>query len=551
MAEASHQVTRVVSVVAATLIALACGTNLFQYRTRLIHVRQYVYSAWAPQFAKRLNLSWTESNLIGNAANFGMYASGIPIGIWVDARGPRIPVMIGAFALGIGYYPIHKAYENGPGSANLFLLCFYSLLTGVGSCAAFSASLKTSALNWPHHRGSATAFPLAAFGLSAFFFAEVGAVAFPEDTSEFLFLLAIGTFAMVFVSFFFLRVVHDPPSYASLAPQRRTRSNSSRLRSTKPVNGRRLTLRSSPERSRTSIDSTRQHRHAADLGAKDSSVFLDLHEPSDHEGDETSSLVSRSSSSGPGDVYVKSSITDKRLRHVDVRGFQLIRVLEFWQLFSNLALLSGIGLMTINNIGNDAQALWSHYDDSVTQDFIQKRQLMHVSILSLASFAGRLLSGVGSDFIVKVLGKSRQWCAVVASLLFTTAQICAIRIENPHHLWAVSGLTGLGYGVLSRKHSASMGYRKTPIISGNIFNLLYGRIYDHHSTLLPSGGHTCPDGLACYRTAYCVTLAAALLGIVISLWSIHTEHSRTGRGLRLERDGPMGEDIDDEDDGVV
>lgn len=61
-----------------------------------------------------------------------MYGAGIPMGILVDTRGPRLPVMIGAFALGIGYFPMHKAYELGAGSLNVPLLCFFSLLTGVG-----------------------------------------------------------------------------------------------------------------------------------------------------------------------------------------------------------------------------------------------------------------------------------------------------------------------------------------------------------------------------------------------------------------------------------
>ncbi|KAH0556937.1 hypothetical protein GP486_005276 [Trichoglossum hirsutum] len=51
MANGATHVARVVSVVAATIISLSCGTN-------------YVYSAWAPQFAERLRLSSTESNLI-------------------------------------------------------------------------------------------------------------------------------------------------------------------------------------------------------------------------------------------------------------------------------------------------------------------------------------------------------------------------------------------------------------------------------------------------------------------------------------------------------
>lgn len=158
--------------------------------------------------------------------------------------------------------------------------------------------------------------------------------------------------------------------------------------------------------------------------------------------------MSKSSISGPGDIPDSPTTHDAHVPHLDVRGWSLLPTLEFWQLFSNLGLLSGAGLMTINNIGNDAQALWSHYDDSVPASFIQKRQLMHVSILSIASFLGRLLSGVGSDFIVKRLGRSRFWCLVGAGLVFCVAQLCAIRIENPHHLWTVSSLTGLGYGVL-------------------------------------------------------------------------------------------------------
>ena len=41
-----------------------------------------------------------------------------------------------------------------------------------------------------------------------------------------------------------------------------------------------------------------------------------------------------------------------------------------------------------------AKALWKYYDDSAGPDFIQKRQVMHVSTLSILSCTGRLLSGM-------------------------------------------------------------------------------------------------------------------------------------------------------------
>ena len=53
-----------------------------------------------------------------------------------------------------------------------------------------------------------------------------------------------------------------------------------------------------------------------------------------------------------------------------------------------------VALTDSSNIGNDAIALWGHYDDSASPKFVQERQLMHVSILSVLSFVGRLCSGI-------------------------------------------------------------------------------------------------------------------------------------------------------------
>jgi len=217
--EQSHRKTRIISVIAATVIALSSGTN-------------YAYSAWAPQFAERLQLSATQSNLIGNFGNIGMYAMGIPGGILIDARGPRWGVAAGLIALACGYFPLRTAYVNGPGSMGTSTLCFFSLLTGVGSCTAFSAAIKVSATNWPRHRGTATAFPLSAFGLSAFFYTMTSTFAFPNDTAGFLLLLACGTTLMVFVGLIPLQLVKPDAPYEALPTDERpglARKDSNRL----------------------------------------------------------------------------------------------------------------------------------------------------------------------------------------------------------------------------------------------------------------------------------------------------------------------------------
>ncbi|MCJ1309308.1 hypothetical protein MMC25_002967 [Agyrium rufum] len=192
-----------------------------------------------------------------------------------------------------------------------------------------------------------------------------------------------------------------------------------------------------------------------------------------------------------------------------------------------------------------AQALWAHYDDQVDPAWIQRRQLTHVMLLSFMSFSGRLLSGIGSDLIVKKLGMSRFWCLFISSAIFCIAQVCGAKIENPNYLFFVSGTTGLAYGFLFGVYpslvaetfgvhglSQNWGWMTlAPVISGNIFNLLYGRIYDSHSNIDHDGHRQCLQGIRCYRTAYWVTFGASLAGVLVALWSIRWNNWREKNGL--------------------
>lgn len=115
------------------------------------------------------------------------------------------------------------------------LLSFCSFLSGVGSCSAFQAAMKVATLNWPTHRGTATAFPLAAFGLSAFFYTFIAGIAFPGNTSSLLALLSFGTSLVVLAALPFLHVVdhRTGTGYAVLPTNERTRRNSNVLHQTR------------------------------------------------------------------------------------------------------------------------------------------------------------------------------------------------------------------------------------------------------------------------------------------------------------------------------
>ncbi|KAL2794722.1 major facilitator superfamily domain-containing protein [Aspergillus keveii] len=533
MTDSGHKTKRIVSVIAATLVALACGTN-------------YAYSAWAPQFAQQMKLSSTESNLIGAAGNLGMYACGIPMGLLTDNRGPRLTTLIGAVALGLGYFPLHLAYKGGQGSMAVFFLSVFSFLTGFGSCSAFGASIKTAATNFPEHRGTATAFPLAAFGLSAFFWSTTSTILFHGDVGRFLLLLAVGTSLLNFLSVPFMRLMAPNGPYY---PVSRSRSVESRQLRRPKSSDLRSDYGDSDEAGMPS--STTIFSHSA-VHSRNQSTASQSHPPGEvPDFDELSSLVSKTPSRTSREFFhERSASEDDSLSDVDpdshqpdIRGLAMLRKIEFWQLFMTMALLSGIGLMTINNIGNSAKALWEHYDDSASPKFTQQRQVMHVSILSFGNFAGRLSSGIGSDILVKKFNMSRFWCLFLSASVFTLTQLAGASISNPHQLVIVSAFTGIAYGFLFgvfpslTAHtfginglSQNFGVMTlAPVFSGNIFNLLYGSIYDHHSIVDSNGDRDCPDGLACYQGAYYMTFFSGVGGILVCLWSIWRDRRLHGQ----------------------
>ncbi len=204
-----------------------------------------------------------------------------------------------------------------------------------------------AALNWPNHRGTATAFPLSAFGLSAFYFSAISSLAFPDDTAGLLLLLAIATFTMVFVGTFFLRVVPNTPSYSSVfsADERSTSDSSTLLKRTMSGESRHGATGFSHDPGTQSETISYKDGLHSDSGKLDEPYTLEAGI------EEISSLLSKSSESDSGDVPLQNGdggpVINHHSQHVDVRGLDLLSNMKFYQLWLLLGLLTGIGLMTI------------------------------------------------------------------------------------------------------------------------------------------------------------------------------------------------------------
>lgn len=178
-------------------------------------------------------------------------------------------------------------------------------------------------------------------------FSTVGAFALRDDTAKLLLLLASGTVLLPVVSFPFF-TVHQKAGYERLSsPVSHGRPDSQPLWRTSSADSKRRHF--SDERgAQSAIPAPFLHDSEEELGGPPEDDKPDILSPENHEG---SSLISKSSASESGHHTPQKSTdlpdTEPGVPHLDVRGLALLSHAEFWQLFSMLGLMTGIGLMTI------------------------------------------------------------------------------------------------------------------------------------------------------------------------------------------------------------
>ncbi|KAF4600466.1 MFS transporter superfamily protein [Pleurotus pulmonarius] len=518
---------RLITLFASLLVSVASGTN-------------YVFSAWAPQLGAKLRLSHTQLNVIGLAGNVGVYASGPVWGRIVDSRGPRI-LLAGGFVFSLlGYAGIRHFFDTGllPSETalstfNLVVLILCSCLTGAGGNGGLTSSVNSTAKSFPDRaRASTTGLVISGFGLSAFIFSTVAHIVFPGDTSSFLLLLSVGTALPMILGFFLVRPIPLPPDpHTHEHPV---------------VEGDADAIEAA------AVIFQHEDNSSTHLLFQDDS---DDSDPSDTSVYDGGNALELSRSLSP-ETYHHRSISSSTRRslsshkeHVEgppnIHGFGLWKRGDFWLLFSMLSMLSGTGLMYINNVGVMSQALYAYNNTAYDDVKAQKWQAVQVSTISITNFAGRIIIGLISD-ITKVRFKlPRSYCLVLVSSTLLASQYVATHIESIDSLWIASGILGLGYGSMFSlfpamciewfglpHFSENWGYLSTsPLFGGNLFSIAFGRNFDAHEPperrgLPTTVSRLCLEGKGCYVNALYLTMFACTLCVFLSLWAAWRDRKR-------------------------
>ncbi|KIK64712.1 hypothetical protein GYMLUDRAFT_240671 [Collybiopsis luxurians FD-317 M1] len=307
----------------------------------------------------------------------GVYVSAPIWGKIVDSRGPKSLLLSAFVLLLLGYSGIRIIYNAGiPEDSTTLampifvLLVACSFMTGVGGNGGLAAAINTTAKTFPDKvRGSMNGLVISGFGLSAFLFSAIAHQAFPGNTSSFLLLLSLGTSFPMLIGFIFVRPIPLPPSEtphnpidvdraeadaASLAPSIISATGQHEYHN----DSRTHPLAAQPEEEE--LEAGLGHRHmpttAAEEYIPDARAGIELSpprgglsrspRPSRHR-----SSSARRSFSGAGKLFLEAG--------PNVFGVKLWSSIDFWIPFISMSLLSGTGIMYINNVGSMAQALYA------------------------------------------------------------------------------------------------------------------------------------------------------------------------------------------------
>ncbi|KAF8959541.1 MFS general substrate transporter [Flammula alnicola] len=555
-------VPRITTLIASLIVALSSGTN-------------YVYSAYSPQLGARLGISHTQLNIVALAGNVGVYSSGPIWGKIVDSRGPRILLACAfVFLLG-GYSGIRYLYDAGllDGIVSLStigvgILVMFSFMTGAGGNAGLVSSVNATAKTFPDKaRASTTGLVISGFGLSAFFFSSISHILFAGNTSAFLLILALGTSCPMIMGYFLVRPIplpeqegydivedgdEDPDAITSaLAPPNTSHTHLLDHDFIEPHHPHYI-HRVEPQ----------ENDEEESYGRPFQEVELS---PARHVENNAGPELSRVRSLSRGAAIVLDTTPNVHGRKLWFSG-------DFWLLFSILSILSGTGLMYINNVGSMSQALYAYKNAKYDEVEASGWQATQVSAISLMNFCGRIFIGLVSDFAKNRYDMPRSYSLVLVASFFFVSQVVAATEDHIENLWVASALLGLAHGSVfslfptvclewfGMPHfSENWGYLSlSPMAAGNFFSLVFGKNLDSHdsnlekSTLVAriTSKPQCLQGLKCYVDTIYITAGATFLSILLSIWAGYRDRQKiaASRWKRNVRRSSGGWERDEERD---
>eukprot|EP00878_Enallax_costatus_P019833 GHUV01020938.1.p1 GENE.GHUV01020938.1~~GHUV01020938.1.p1 ORF type:complete len:645 (+),score=182.60 GHUV01020938.1:242-2176(+) len=202
-----------------------------------------------------------------------------------------------------------------------------------------------------------------------------------------------------------------------------------------------------------------------------------------HDGKAAALLAGDSSLAGSGSNELGSTGAqqDRQLHMGSLATGQMLCTVDFWLLFSQFVVGSGVCLAYLNNLGQLVVSLGGDHDG----------QVVFVSLFSVANAAGRLIMGYIPEQHLHARGTPRTMFLTLTAAL-TAASCLAVAYANLSHLYVISILLGLAFGA---------HWSLLPSITSDLFGLKH--FAANYTTLQVRGMHVALEMSAAFMIRPC------------------------------------------------
>lgn len=437
----------------------------------------FVYSVYGTQLADKCGLDSSLAANLNISATVGTSVGGLLGGFITDRYGTQIPVFLSLVFITTGYKWLYSLYLSGE-DAHTWELITAMFFVGLGATLSYFAAIKAVTVSFPKYKGSAQSVTIASFAISSLLYSFVYLKLFHGNVSRFLYFLAVSSGIMQFLGVLFIRVDGH--------------------KSEKPS-------------------------------------------PQELELMELLPLILALSSSAN-----LEALAETKPEHISLKLLNLKESLlhpAFWFHFFIMAIMQGLGQMYIYSVGFIVKAVHYEFTHGIEKQLgvplLHSIQALHVSLIAIFSFLGRLTLGPMADSIVHKYRGQRQWVTIFGVVVMFVGQFALL---FPIDKWSsqigtvnillsiVSGLIGYAYGLTFtsfpgivadlfslKNYSVIWGILYSSTVPGlTFFTKVFGYIYDKNSETV-GDEFVCTRGSLCYIETFeltsglCVLVTGSLL----------------------------------------
>ncbi|XP_030522875.1 protein NUCLEAR FUSION DEFECTIVE 4-like [Rhodamnia argentea] len=502
----------------------------------------YTFSNYSDALKSIMNLTQVELNDLSVAKDIGK-AFGLLAGLASDRLPPWVILLIGSVEGFVGY-GAQWLVVSERATLSYWQMCIVMCMGGNSTTWMNTAILVTCIRNFRKNRGPVSGILKGYVGLSTAIFTDICTALFSDSAASFLLMLAVVPFGVCLTAMVFLREV--PPSAADEG------GNQDESRYFTILNGVAVVVAfyllaydfiGSSYGSAFNLafvgillvllvsplliplyDLLKSFKESGSLDVEGAEAvgepLLASQETAEAEVQcQQATEEPEMAADGAEEVKRKPVIGE------DHTIFEAMRTYDFWILFTSFLCGVGTGLAVQNNMGQIGSAL-GYSDVSV-----------FVSLISIWGFFGRIISGTGSEYLIKKKGSPRPWWNAGSQIVMALGFV-AMAWAFEGSLYVGSIVVGLCYGVRLAitvpTASELFGLKyygliynvlilNLPLGSFLFSGVLAGYIYDAEATSTASGGDTC-SGAHCYRIVFIVMAVACLIGCVLdALLAIKTK----------------------------